>query len=176
MSPDATAAYATPRLLIEPLLPGDESRLEEIFRRAPDWATVLDRPPTPAAAAEEIAGAAASPGRVIAALRLAEGDEDVGAIGWWSSRPEGEMALLGMLLVKPGYRGRKLAAEALAGLEAKLVADGITELRTAFPRRIFRLHPLIQRLGFREMSIAEHQKLGLAGAGTSLWKKPLAAP
>src|SRR3954469_24070073 len=105
MSSDATAAYATPRLLIEPLLPGDEARLEEIFRRAPDWSVVLDRPPTPTAAAEEIAGAAGSPGRVIAALRLVEGDEDVGAIGWWSSRPKGELALLGMLLVKPGFRG-----------------------------------------------------------------------
>jgi hypothetical protein len=27
-----------------------------------------------------------------------------------------------------------------------------------------------------EMSIAEHQLLGLPGAGTALWRKPLAPP
>jgi hypothetical protein len=32
----------------------------------------------------------------------------------------------------------------------------------------------VKALGFREMSIAEHQKLGMAGAGISLWQKPLA--
>jgi hypothetical protein len=31
----------------------------------------------------------------------------------------------------------------------------------------------VTALGFREMSIAEHQKLGMAGAGVSIWSKPL---
>ena len=61
------------------------------------------------------------------------------------------------------------AREALETVGGSLAEGGITELRTAFPRGLLALHPIVRALGFREMSIAEHQKLGFAGAGTSLW-------
>ena len=85
------------------------------------------------------------------------------------------MALLGTLVVASAHRRQGLAREALAALEAWLSESGVAELRTAFPRRLFPLHPLVKSLGFREMSIAEHQKLGLPGAGTALWQKALEA-
>ncbi|HET7232319.1 MAG TPA: GNAT family N-acetyltransferase [Longimicrobium sp.] len=166
-------AIHSPRLRITSLRPGDEARLQAVFAAAPDWFLATGRPADPNAAAHEIAGSATDPGRAIAALSLAETDEDVGAIGWWLHRPEAGMALLGTLVIAGAHRGRGLAREALGALEAWLVEMGVTELRTAFPRRILPLHPLVKALGFTEMSIAEHQKLGLQGAGTSLWQKPL---
>jgi hypothetical protein len=35
------------------------------------------------------------------------------------------------------------------------------------------VHPVVRALGFQEMSIRDHQLLGLAGAGVSLWEKPV---
>jgi len=170
-----TAAIQSPRLRIHALQPGDEARLEAVFAACPDWHLATGRPADPGAAAHEIAGLATDAGRAIAVLSLEGSGEDVGAIGWWLHRPEAGMALLGTLLVVPSHRGQGLAREALGALEAWLVEAGVTELRTAFPRRLLPLHPLVKALGFREMSIAEHQKLGLQGAGTALWQKPLEA-
>lgn len=164
----------SPRLRLHALGPGDEARLQAVFAAAPDWHQALGRPADPAAAAAEVAALAGAPGRAIAVLTLRETGEDVGAVGWWRERPEPGVALLGTLLVVPAQRGAGLAREALAALEAWLAEEGTRELRTAFPRRLLPLHPLVRALGFREMSIAEHQKLGMAGAGTSLWSKPLA--
>lgn len=170
-----TAAIQSPRLLIRALQPGEEARLQAVFATTPDWHLATGRPADPGAAAHEIAGSAQDAGRAVAVLSLRETGEDVGAIGWWLHRPEAGMALLGTLLVAPTHRGAGLAAEALGALEAWLVEAGVTEMRTAFPRRLLALHPLVKALGFTEMSIAEHQKLGLQGAGTALWQKPLEA-
>jgi RimJ/RimL family protein N-acetyltransferase len=170
-----TTVIDSPRLRIQPLQPGDEARLDAVFAAAPDWHAATGRPADPAAAAHEIAGSAADAGRVIAVVSLRDSGEDVGAVGWWLHRPEAGMALLGTLLVVPPHRQEGLAREALDALEAWLAEAGVTELRTAFPRRLLPLHPLVKALGFREMSIAEHQKLGLQGAGTSLWQKALGA-
>lgn len=168
-------ALESPRLLLHALRPGDEARLQALFDAAPDWHHALGRPADPGAAAAEVAGSARDAGRAVAVLTLRETGDDVGAVGWWREKPEPGVALLGTLLVIPAHRRAGLAREALAALEAWLAADGTRELRTAFPRRLLPLHPLVKALGFREMSIAEHQKLGMAGAGTSLWRKPLAA-
>jgi RimJ/RimL family protein N-acetyltransferase len=164
----------SPRLRLDALGPGDETRLQAVFDASPDWHAALGRPADPGAAAAEIAASAASQGRTIAAVTLRETGEGVGAVGWWGEKPEPGVALLGTLLIVPAHRGAGFAREALAALEAWLAAGGTRELRTAFPRRLLPLHPLVTALGFREMSIAEHQKLGMAGAGTSLWRKPLA--
>jgi GNAT superfamily N-acetyltransferase len=164
----------SPRLRLHALAPGDEARLQAVFDAAPDWHAALGRPADPGAAAAEVAAAAAAAGRMIATVTLRETGEDVGAVGWWGEKPEAGIALLGTLLIVPAHRSGGLAREALAALEAWLAAGGTRELRTAFPRRLLPLHPLVTALGFREMSIAEHQKLGMAGAGTSLWRKPLA--
>jgi GNAT superfamily N-acetyltransferase len=145
-----------------------------VFDAAPDWHQALGRPADPAAAAAEVAAATREPGRAVAVITRRDAEADVGAIGWWRERPEPGIALLGMLLIAPAHRGAGRAREALEALEAWLAAEGTRELRTAFPRRLLPLHPLVTALGFREMSIAEHQKLGLAGAGISLWQKPLA--
>jgi RimJ/RimL family protein N-acetyltransferase len=164
----------SPRLLLHALRPGDEARLQAVFDAAPDWHAALGRPADPGAAAAEVAASAASPGRTVAVVTLRETGEDVGAVGWWREKPEPGIALLGTLLIVPTHRGAGLAREALTALERRLAEEGTRELRTAFPRRLLPLHPLVTALGFREMSIAEHQKLGMAGAGTSLWRKPLA--
>jgi len=164
----------SPRLRLHALGPGGEARLQAVFDAAPDWSAALGRPADLRAAEAEVAASAASPGRAIAVITLRETGDDLGAVGWWGEKPEPGIALLGTLLVVPAHRGAGLAREALGALEAWLAAGGTRELRTAFPRRLLPLHPLVTALGFREMSIAEHQKLGMAGAGTSLWRKPLA--
>ena len=164
----------SPRLLVRTLRPGDEARLQAVFDATPDWHAALGRPADPDAAAREIAASADKPGREIAVVTLRETGEDVGAIGWWRGNPEPGIALLGTLLVTPAHRGQGLAREALGAVEAWLAEGGVTEMRTAFARMLLPLHPIVMALGFREMSIAEHQKLGFAGAGTSLWSRPLA--
>jgi RimJ/RimL family protein N-acetyltransferase len=165
----------SPRLRLRALRPGDEARLQAVFDAAPDWHAALGRPADPNAAVAEVSASAAAPGREVAVVELRETGDDVGALGWWREKPEPGIALLGTLLIVPTHRGQGLALEALEALEGWLADDGTRELRTAFPRRLLPLHPLVTALGFREMSIAEHQKLGMAGAGTSLWQKPLAA-
>jgi GNAT superfamily N-acetyltransferase len=169
-----TLEIQSPRLRLCVLRPGDEARLKAVFDAAPDWHQALGRPADPDAAAAEVAAAARDAGRAIAIATLRETGEDVGAIGWWRERPEPGFALLGTLLIVPAHRGAGLAREALAALEEALAILGTRALRTAFARRLLPLHPLVKALGFREMSIAEHQKLGMAGAGVSLWQKPLA--
>ena len=171
--PPAAEVVESPRLLVRTLRPGDEARLQAVFDAAPDWHAALGRPADPNAAAAEIRASADKAGREIAMLTLRETGEDVGAVGWWRGNPAPHVALLGTLLVVPAHRGRGLAREALAALEAWLAEGGVTELRTAFPRGLLHLHPLVRALGFAEMSIAEHQKLGFAGAGTSLWSRPV---
>jgi GNAT superfamily N-acetyltransferase len=170
-----TPVLESPRLLLRPLRPGDQARLQAVFDAAPDWHAALGRPADPHAAAAEVEASAAAEGRAVAVATLRETGEDVGALGWWREKPEPGIALLGTLLIVPALRGGGLAREALGALEAWLAENGTRELRTAFPRRLLPLHPLVTALGFGEMSIAEHQKLGMAGAGTSLWRKPLAA-
>ena len=173
--PDDSIALESDRLRLQPLRPGDEARLRAVFEAARDYfAAIGAGAPTPeAAAVRELAGCADTAGRAVAVLSLLETGEDAGAIGWWSGSPEPGVALLGMLMVAPAQRGRGLAREALDTLEVWLAGTGVRALRTAFPYRRQELHPLARALGFREMSIAEHAQLGLAGVGTSLWEKPI---
>ena len=171
-------ALETDRLAIRPLAAGDEARLQAVLEAGRDYFAALgDAPgPAPDAAARELASAASSPGRAVAVLEWLETGEDVGVVGWWRGRPEPDLALLGMLIVAPAHRGKGVAREAMAALEVWLAGRGVRALRTAFPYRRLALHPVVRALGFREMSIAEHAKLGLSGAGTSLWEKPVGAP
>lgn len=164
----------TERLAVVRLGLGGEARLQAVFDRAPDHFLALNgRPPAPDAAVAELRAAVAEPGRAMAVLSRLDGGGDVGVLGWWTQRPEPHLALLGTILVVPEARGQGLAREALEGLEIWLAGQGMQALRTAFPRRRLSVHPIVRALGFQEMSILEHTKLGMAGVGTSLWVKAL---
>jgi GNAT superfamily N-acetyltransferase len=165
----------TERLRLRALLPGDEPALQAIFERCADhFALLAGRPgPDPEAAAREVRAAAETPGREVVLLSLLDGGEAAGAMGWWEGNPLPDRALLGMLMVAPEHRGGGLAREALAAVELWLAGRGVRALRTAFERRRLGVHPVVRALGFAEMSIAEHTLLGLAGAGISLWEKPV---
>ena len=164
----------TDRLLLHTLAPGDEALLQRVFEACADHFTVLTgQPLSPSAAAGELAACAATPGRDVAVLTLAETGEDVGAVGWWAGNPEPDRALLGMLMIHPVHRRQGLAREALDALQVWLRGRGIRAIRTAFQRRRLAVHPIVKGLGFREMSIAEHALLGLGGVGVSLWEKPV---
>lgn len=164
----------TDRLLLHTLAPGDEARLQRVFEACADhFAILMGQRLAPDAAVGELAACAATPGRAVALLTLAQTGEDVGAIGWWLGNPEPDRALLGMLMIHPAHRRQGLAREALAALEVWLRGQGIAAMRTAFQRRRLAVHPIVKGLGFAEMSIREHALLGLGGVGVSLWEKPV---
>jgi GNAT superfamily N-acetyltransferase len=164
----------TDRLVIRALDEGGQARLQAVFEACADhFALLMSQRVAPDAAAAELASSAATPGRAVAILTLAETGEDVGAIGWWRGNPEPDRALLGMLMIHPAHRRQGLAREALGALEVWLRGQGIVALRTAFQRRRLPIHPIVKGLGFKEMSIAEHALLGLGGVGVSLWEKPI---
>lgn len=172
--PSEADAPASPRLAFRLLGPGDEATLQAVFDAAPDHFLALTGvPPQPGAAAGEIAGAAPVPGREVALLVLRDTAEAVGAAGWWAGNPAPGVALLGTLLVLPAHRGRGLGREALEALEGWLAGRGVNRLRTAFPYRARSVPAVVQALGFRPMSIAEHARLGKAGAGTALYEKEI---
>ncbi|HEU0300814.1 MAG TPA: GNAT family N-acetyltransferase [Longimicrobium sp.] len=174
-APDAPIDIETARLQIRALDAGDEERLQRIFEACADHFAALAGQPAPAAdaAAQELRACAATPGRQVAVLTLADTGEDVGAVGWWAGNPQADRALLGMLMVVPAHRGQGLAREALDAVEVWLAGRGVQALRTAFQRRRLAIHPVVKALGFREMSIRDHAALGLGGAGISLWEKPV---
>lgn len=175
-TPDAAPlALETDRLLLRALGPGDEAALGRVFARCGDhFAALAGRPgPEPDAAARELRASVETAGREVVLLTLQESGAEVGALGWWEGNPLPDRALLGMLMVDPDHRGRGLAREALQAVEVWLAGRGVRALRTAFERRRLAVHPVVRALGFREMSIAEHTALGLAGAGIGLWEKPV---
>ncbi|HEX5726019.1 MAG TPA: GNAT family N-acetyltransferase [Longimicrobiaceae bacterium] len=176
-APDAPL-LETPRLRLHPLAAGGEARLQAVFRAAPDafpGSGGRGAGAEPDAAERELHQCAATPGREVAVLTLRGGGEDVGAIGWWSGHPGPGLALLGTLIVAPGHRGRGLAREALDALSAWLAEAGAQALRTGVERRRLGAYQALRALGFVELSIAEHTRLGLAGAGMALMEKRLRA-
>jgi GNAT superfamily N-acetyltransferase len=168
--------FRTERLAVVPLTLEEAPRLQALYEGAADYFEVLagDARVDPETARHELTQSSAQPGRTAAVITLQDGS-DVGALGWWAGRPSAEVALLGMVLVLPAHRGAGIAGEALAALQGWLAGQGVTELRTAIPyARLPRVRDLLAGLGFVPMSIAEHTRLGMAGAGISLWEKPLA--
>ena len=170
---DNSSGADAPQLSLQPLAPGDEPTLQEVFEAAADYFRVMTARERPEhdAARREIAACAATEGREIALLRLPNTPEAVGAIGWWQGNPEPDVALLGMLMIIPTQRGRGLAKEAVQELERRLGEAGIRRLRAGVGAQQRPLHALLEALGFERMSIAEHQRLGLAGAKLALWEK-----
>jgi len=162
------------RLVLRPLGLDDAARLQSVFDAAPDHFAAVSgvEAAGPDSAARELRESAARPGREVALVSLLDGT-DVGALGWWAGHPEPDVALLGMIVILPEHRGGGVAREALSALEGRLAQGGIRRLRTAFARRLLAIHPVVRALGFEEMSIREHTKLGIAGAGVSLWEKEI---
>lgn len=168
-------ALETDRLVLRAAGPDDEPALQRVFERSGDHFAALTGRAGPAAdaARRELAASSETPGREVVLIVLEESGEEIGAMGWWAGNPLPDRALLGMLMIDPAHRGRGLGREALGALEVWLAGRGIAALRTAFERRRLAVHPVVRALGFREMSIAEHTALGLAGAAISLWEKPV---
>jgi GNAT superfamily N-acetyltransferase len=174
-APTAPIDIETTRLAIRALGAGDEDRLQRVFEACADHFGVLMGQPRPAADAgeQELRACEQTWGRQVAVLTRIDTGEDVGAVGWWAGNPGPDRALLGMLMIHPAHRRQGLAREALQAVEVWLAGRGIAALRTAFQRRRLAVHPVVRALGFTEMSIRDHQLLGLAGAGVSLWEKPV---
>jgi GNAT superfamily N-acetyltransferase len=174
-APTAPIDIETARLAIRALGSGDQERLQRVFEACADHFGVLMGQPRPAAdaAAQELLACEQTWGRQVAVLTLLDTGKDVGAVGWWVGNPGPDRALLGMLMIHPDHRRQGLAREALEAVEVWLGGRGIVGLRTAFQRRRLAVHPIVRALGFREMSIRDHQLLGLGGAGVSLWEKPV---
>jgi GNAT superfamily N-acetyltransferase len=174
-APTAPIDIETARLAIRALGTGDEDRLQRVFAACADhFAALTGQPgPAPDAAAHELRLCDETWGRQVAVLTRIDTGEDVGAVGWWAGNPGPDRALLGMLMIAPAHRRQGLAREALQAVEVWLGGRGIAALRTAFQRRRLAVHPIVRALGFTEMSIREHALLGLAGAGISLWEKPV---
>ncbi|WP_420130273.1 GNAT family N-acetyltransferase [Longimicrobium sp.] len=174
-APTAPIDIETARLAIRALGAGDEERLQRVFEACADHFSVLTGVPRPVpdAAAQELRSCEQTWGRQVAMLSLIDTGEDIGAVGWWAGNPGPDRALLGMLMIHPSHRRRGLAREALEAVEVWLAGRGIVALRTAFQRRRLAVHPIVRALGFTEMSIRDHQLLGLGGAGVSLWEKPV---
>lgn len=172
--PEPAVTLETARLALRQLGPADAERLQAVFCAAEDHFLALTGAGPGADAAErEIAGCMATPGRTVALATLLDTGEDVGAVAWWEGNPEAEVALLGTLIVAPAHRGSGLAREALEGLEMWLRGRGIVRMRAGVLRRYRPANLFLQALGFTELSIREHTKLGIAGAGTALYEKPL---
>ena len=177
MSTDPSGApptvIETPRLLLRLLGPEDAEALQRVFREAGDYFLgVTGRPePDPDAAERELQGCAATPGRDVALASLRGTGEPAGVLGWWRGSPDPDVALLGMLLVVPGERGKGIAREALGALEGWLAGEGIRRLRTGVSARDRRAAAVLPALGFERMSIRDHQALGLDMAHLTLWEK-----
>jgi GNAT superfamily N-acetyltransferase len=167
--------FRTERLVVRVLTPEEAPRLQTVYEGAVDYFRVLTDADevSPDTALVELRQCAAQPGRAAAVVSLADGT-DVGALGWWAGRPAAEVALLGMVVVLPSHRGQGIAHEVLEALQRWLAEQGVTQLRTAIPyRRSAKVRDLLEALGFVPMSIAEHTRMGMAGAGIALWEKPL---
>lgn len=103
-------------------------------------AKAATRPEAPAAASgADAPSGAGAPSREAA---------PIGAIGWWAGHPEPDLALLGMLMIVQEARGRGHAREALARLEDRLRAEGITRLRTAVGAEDAGSRAFVEALGF----------------------------
>lgn len=136
----------------------DVAELQEVFDGAADYfRRITGKPaPDPDAALRELKSAAATEGREVALVRLADGGRAVGSVGWWAGSPEPDVALLGMLLVEEASRGRGYAREALRALEVRLRENGIGRLRTGVGAEDREAHAVLAALGFSSLDQRAH--------------------
>ena len=175
-APGAPDALETRRLRLEWLGEADAEALQAVFAEAGDYfVSITGRAePDADAAARELRASAAAVGRGVLLLRLREGGRAVGALGWWEGQPEAGLALLGLLLVVRGERGRGLAREALGALEGWLGARGVGALRTGVGAGDLERHALLRALGFASLEERTHVSLDRGRMMLALFEKPLA--
>lgn len=165
----------TQRLTLQRLEPGMEAPLQAVFEAAGDhFTTVTGRPePEPDAAKRELAAAEASEGREVFLIRLREGDEPIGAVGFWERHPAPEVALLGMLLIDRRYRGQGYAREALTCLEDALRDRGVQELRTGVGAGDVRRKEVLRALGFTSVDERRHVSLDRGRVMIAMFRKEI---
>jgi RimJ/RimL family protein N-acetyltransferase len=175
MTEPMAAELSTERLLLERVAPGMETELQGVFRAAGDhFTTVTGRPePDPDAAEREVRSAASVAGREVFLVRMREGGEAVGAVGWWAAHPEPDIALLGMLLIDMRRRGEGLGREALAGVEEALRSQGIRELRTGVGAGDAARQSVLRALGFTPLDERKHVSLDRGRVMIALFRKQL---
>ncbi|HEX6927334.1 MAG TPA: GNAT family N-acetyltransferase [Longimicrobiaceae bacterium] len=175
MAERIAAELITERLRLERLDPGQEEVLQAVFRAAGDhFTTVTGRPePDPEAARRELRSAEEVEGREVFLIRLQEGDEAVGAVGFWERHPQPDVALLGMLLIDVSHRKRGYAREALQAVEDALRGRGIVELRTGVGAGDVARHAALRALGFEPLDERRHVSLDRGRVMIALFHKQL---
>ena len=146
-----------------------------LFEAAGDhFTTVTGRPePDSDAARRELQSAEAAEGREVYLVRLRDGGEAVGAVGWWEAHPEPHVALLGMLLIDARRRREGLGREALQGVEAALRERGIGELRTGVGAGDRMRQEVLRALGFTPLDERKHVSLDRGRVMIALFRKTL---
>jgi RimJ/RimL family protein N-acetyltransferase len=158
----AEPLFRSERLRARAAGPAEEAVLQAVLVAAGDhFLGVTGRPePDADAARREIEAAQAHPDRTVALLEPNDGGAPLGTLGWWTGMPDAETALLGMLLLVPGARGRGLGREAVEALSAHLAQQGVRRLRTAVGTGDPRAHAILPRLGFRPLDERAHVSVG----------------
>ena len=169
------AELTSERLRLERLESDAAAVLQTVFEAAGDhFTTVTGRPePDPDAAERELQAAARVEGREVLLVRLDEGGEAIGAVGFWEGHPEPTVALLGMLLVDRTRRGAGYGREALRALEDALRERGIEEIRTGVGAGDQRRQAILQALGFEPLDERKHVSLDRGRVMISLYRRQL---
>lgn len=165
----------TERLRLERLDPGMEEPLQAVFEAAGDHFTTVTGQPRPAtdAAERELHAASRAEGREVLLVRLREGEEPIGAVGFWERHPEPNVALLGMLLIDREQRGEGYGREALRGVEEALRARGIEEIRTGVGAGDERRQAVLTALGFEPLDQRKHVSLDRGRVMIALFQRRL---
>lgn len=171
------ADLATDRLRLERLEPESAAELQAVFEAAGDHFTTVTghARPDADAANRELEAAARVDGREVLLVRLAEGGEAIGAVGFWERHPEPTVALLGMLLIDRSQRGQGYGREALRGLEEALRERGIEELRTGVGAGDQRRQAILRALGFEPLDERKHVSLDRGRVMIALFRRALGA-
>ena len=169
------AELTTERLTLARLDPGMEQPLQAVFEAAGDhFTTVTGKPrPDPDAAERELHAASRTEGREVLLVRLREGGDPIGAVGFWERHPEANVALLGMLLIARDRRGAGYGREALRGVEEALRARGIEEMRTGVGAGDERRQAVLTALGFEPLDQRKHVSLDRGRVMIALFQRRL---
>jgi ribosomal protein S18 acetylase RimI-like enzyme len=117
------------------------------------------------AAARLLDEAEADPLRRLYLFSLKRGGVPAALLDLWLDQPEPGTAHLGLLVVREALQGRGLGREAMAALEAGLVAAGCQALRISVTDENREVEGFWARLGFATV--------GRLGGGVTVYEKPL---